>query len=105
MEPRSTDASTWISIADAAVLLKVKPRTVIQRIEKGTLPSRTPPAMPFTCDGSPNYEVPLNAMPQRLQYQFLYSHLPESDICSVDLVAPRTVLAMYGLTNFLTLPL
>lgn len=92
---------TWISVADTAVLLKIKPNTVIRRIEKGTLPSRTPADMPFTYDGKPNYEVRLDALPQHLQYQYLYSHLPESDICSLDLVSPRSVLGNVWLDEFL----
>lgn len=91
----------WISVADAAILLKIKPHTVIRRIEKGTLPSHTPADMPFTYDGKPNYEVRLDALPQRLQYQYLYSHLPASDICSLDLVSPRSVLGNVWLDEFL----
>lgn len=91
----------WISVADAAILLKIKPHTVIRRIEKGTLPSHTPADMPFTYDGKPNYEVRLDALPQRLQYQYLYSHLPASDICFLDLVSPRSVLGNVWLDEFL----
>ena len=91
----------WISVADAAILLKIKPHTVIRRIEKGTLPSHTPADMPFTYDGKPNYEVRLDALPQRLQYQYLYSHLPASDVCSLDLVSPRSVLGNVWLDEFL----
>ena len=57
------DAQTWISIADAAILLKVKPATVLRRIEKGTLPARRSVDMPFTYDGKENYEVRLDALP------------------------------------------
>ena len=91
----------WISVADTAILLKIKPHTVIRRIEKGALPSRTPADMPFTYDGKPNYEVRLDALPQRLQYQYLYSHLPASDVCSLDLVSPRSVLGNVWLDEFL----
>jgi hypothetical protein len=80
--------------------LKVRPAT-IPRIEKGTLPARTPEGMPFTYDGKPNYEIRLDALPQRLQYQYLYSHLPAQDICSVDLVSPRSVLGNVWLDEFL----
>ena len=90
MDIRSS--GTWISIADAALLFKVKPSTIIRRIEKGTVAARQPDDMPFTYDGKENYEVRLDALPQRLQYQYLYSHLPESDICSLDLISPRSVL-------------
>ncbi len=92
---------TWISVADAAILLKVKPSTVLRRIEKGTLLARCPDDMPFTYDGKENYEVRLDALPQRLQYQYLYSHLPESDICSLDLISPRSVLGNVWLDEFL----
>ena len=44
----------------------------------------------FTGNGSPNYEVCLNSLPQKLQYRYLYLHLPRTDICSVDLAAPRS---------------
>ncbi len=82
MDTQST--GTWISVADAAILLKVKPATVLHRIEKGMIPARRPNDMPFTYDGKENYEIRLDALPQRLQYQYLYTHLPESDICSLD---------------------
>ena len=94
---------TWITIADAAVLLKVKPTTVIRRIEKGTLPSRIPEDMPFTYDGKTNYEIRLDCLPQHLQYQYLYSHLPKTDICSVDLTSPRSAFGNAWLDEFLDL--
>ena len=97
----ATSSPAWISVADTAILLKVRPATIIRRIEKGTLPARTPEGMPFTYDGKPNYEIRLDALPQRLQYQYLYSHLPAQDICSVDLVSPRSVLGNVWLDEFL----
>ena len=99
MDTQSTE--TWISIADAAILLKVKPATVLRRIEKGSIPARRPDDMPFTYDGKENYEIRLDALPQRLQYQYLYSHLPESEICSLDLISPRSVLGNVWLDEFL----
>ena len=97
----ATSSPAWISVADTAILLKVRPATIIRRIEKGTLPARTPEGMPFTYDGKPNYEIRLDALPQRLQDQYLYSHLPAQDICSVDLVSPRSVLGNVWLDEFL----
>ena len=97
----ATSSPAWISLADTAILLKVRPATVIRRIEKGTFPARIPDTMPFTYDGKPNYEIRLDALPQRLQYQYLYSHLPEQDICSVDLVSPRSALGNVWLDEFL----
>ena len=94
-------SSNWISVADTAILLKVRPATIIRRIEKGTLPARTPEEMPFTYDGKPNFEVLLDALPQHLQYQYLYTHLPKQDICSVDLVSPRSALGNVWLNEFL----
>ena len=91
----------WISVADTAILLKVRPSTIIRRIEKGVLPARTPEEMPFTYDGKSNYEVRLDALPQRLQYQYLFAHLPKQDICSVDLVSPRSALGNIWLDEFL----
>ena len=94
-------SSNWISVADTAILLKVRPATIIRQIEKGTLPARTPEEMPFTYDGKPNFEVLLDALPQHLQYQYLYTHLPKQDICSVDLVSPRSALGNVWLNEFL----
>ena len=56
---------------------------------------------PCGMKGKPNYEVRLDSLPQRLQYQYLYSHLPESDICALDLVSPRSVLGNAWLDEFL----
>ena len=92
---------TWIFIADAAILLKIKPATVLHCIEKGTLPARRSIDLPFTYDGKENYEVQLNALPQHLQYQYLYSHLPESDVCTLDLISPRSFLSNIWLHEFL----
>lgn len=92
---------TWISVAEAALLLKVKPATIIRRIEKGTLSARRSEVLPFTDDGKENYEIQLNTLPQRLQYQYLYSHLPKSDTCTLDLVSPRSFLGNAWLDEFL----
>ena len=97
----TTSSGAWISIADAAILLKVKPAAVLRRIEKGTLQARRSIDLPFTYDGKENYEVRLDALPQRLQYQYLYSHLPKSDICSLDLISPRSVLGNVWLDEYL----
>lgn len=42
----ATSSPAWISVADTAILLKVRPATIIRRIEKGTLPARTPEGIP-----------------------------------------------------------
>ena len=92
---------TWISVADAALYLKISPNTVIRRIQKGLLPARTPPDMPFTYDGKENYEVRLDALPVRIQYNYLYQNLPQDEKCSLDLVAPRSVLGNAWMNEFL----
>ena len=91
----------WITVAEAAVLLKLKPSTVVRRIQKGMLPSRTSPDMPFTNDGKENYEIRLDALPIRLQYNYLYSHLPPEEKCSLDLVTPRSALGNAWLEEYL----
>ncbi len=95
------ETQTWISVSETASLLKVKPRTVIRRIEKGTLLSRPNPDIPFTEDGRENYEVRLEALPSSLQYRYLYSHLPQGEISSLDLVSPRSALGNVWLEEFL----
>lgn len=92
---------TWITVVEAAVLLKLKPATVIRRIQKGMLPSRTPTDMPFTNDGKENYEIRLDSLPVRLQYNYLYSHLPPEEKCSLDLVTPRSALGNAWLEEYL----
>ena len=57
--------------------------------------------MPFTYDGKPNYVIRLDALPQRLQYQYLYAHLPEQDICSIDLASPRSAFGNVWLDEFI----
>ena len=39
--------------------------------------------------------------PQHLQYQYLYSRLPESDVCTLDLISPRSFLGNIWLHEFL----
>ena len=81
----------------------MKPSTIIRRIQSGKLIFRTPSDVPFTNDGSPNYEVCLNSLPQKLQYRYLYLHLPRTDICSVDLAAPRSKFGNVWLEECITL--
>ena len=96
-----TAPERWISVADTALLLKIKPATVISRIEKGSLPGSRPEAEPFTYDGKPNYVVNLNALPHKLQYKYLVSHLPPEELCSVNLVSPRSALGHVWIDQFL----
>ncbi len=56
-------SGVWTSIADAAILLKIKPAAVLRRIKKGTLQARRSIDLPFTYDGKENYEVQLDALP------------------------------------------
>ena len=94
--------STWISIAEAAALLKVRPDTVIRRVEKGTLKGKTPENMPFTFDGQPNYVIQLECLPQRLQYRYLVNHLPVGELCAIDLASPRSKLGNVWLDQFVS---
>ena len=64
--PSTATPSTWISVADTAALLKIRPSTVISRVEKGKLEGKTPEDMPFTYDGKPNYIIRLECLPQKL---------------------------------------
>ena len=78
----------WLSVPEAAALLKVKPSTVLKRIRKGTLEGKRSEDMPFTFDGEENFLVLLKSLPERAQYQYHVSRLDEH--VSVDLASPRS---------------
>ena len=82
----------WITVPEAAALLKVRPSAVVKRIQKGTLEGKRSEDNPFTHEGTENFLVLLSSLPERLQYQYHVSRASNSDkFVSVDLVSPRSV--------------
>lgn len=75
---------TWITAAEAATILHLTLRTVLSRAASGKLPARIPDDMPFTHDGKQNYLIRLESLPQKAQFHYLRSHLPDSQCCSLD---------------------
>ena len=53
----SASTETWITAAEAASILHLTPRTVLNRAASGKLPARIPEDMPFTYDGRQNYLI------------------------------------------------
>lgn len=57
--------------------------------------------MPFTYDGMQNYLIRMDGLPQIAQLEYLRSHLPDSQRCSLDLATPRSVFGDAWLSTFL----
>ena len=45
----------WITVPEAAALLKVRPSAVVKRIQKGTLEGKRSEDNPFTHEGTENF--------------------------------------------------
>lgn len=94
---------TWITAAEAAAALHLSLRTVLGRAASGKLPAKIPNDIPFTYDGKPNYLFRLEALTQNAQFQYLRNHLPAEEICSMDLVSPRSSVGDAWLNQFLNI--
>ena len=90
--PQSPPGSpeTWITAAEAASILHLKLKTVLNRASSGKLPAKIPDDIPFTYDGRQNYLIRLEALPQKAQLNYLRKHLPPSQSCGLDLTTPRS---------------
>ena len=94
----------WITVPEAAALLKVRPSAVVKRIQKGTLEGKRSEDNPFTHEGTENFLVLLSSLPERLQYQYHVSRASNSDkFVSVDLVSPRSVFGDIWLEQFINI--
>lgn len=97
----------WITVPEAAALLKVRPSAVVKRIQKGTLEGKRSEDNPFTHEGTENFLVLLSSLPERLQYQYHVSRISSvsnSDkFVSVDLVSPRSVFGDIWLEQFINI--
>ena len=91
----------WLSVPEAAALLKVKPSTVLKRIRKGTLEGKRSEDMPFTFDGEENFLVLLKSLPEKAQYQYHVSRLDEH--VSVDLASPRSKFGDHWIGQFINI--
>lgn len=58
------DSETWITASEAASILHLSLRTVLNRAASGKLPSKIPDDIPFTYDGRQNYLIRLEGLPQ-----------------------------------------
>lgn len=94
---------TWITATEAAAALHLSLRTVLSRAASGKLPARIPDDFPFTYDGKPNYVFRLEALTQKAQLQYLRSHLPAEQTCSMDLVSSRSSVGDAWLNQFLSI--
>ena len=97
----SASTETWITAAEAASILHLTPRTVLNRAASGKLPARIPEDMPFTYDGRQNYLIRLEGLPQKAQLEYFRRHLPDSQRCSLDLATPRSAFGDVWLSAFL----
>ena len=96
-------SSTWISVAEAAALLKVQPATVIRRVVRGTIKGKISDELPFTYDGKQNYLIQLECLPQKLQYRYIANHLPEGELCTIDLASSRSKLGNLWVEQFINI--
>lgn len=92
---------TWITAAEAASILHLSLRTILNRASSGKLLARIPEDIPFTYDGKQNYLIHLESLPQKAQLEYLRNHLPSSQSCDLDLTTPRSTHGDRWLYQFL----
>ena len=92
---------TWITVSEAAAVLHLTLRTVLNRAASGKLPARIPDDMPFTYDGKQNYLIRLEGLPQKAQFEYLKKRLPTGQQCGLDLATPRSSFGDAWLSTFL----
>ncbi|GHU79651.1 hypothetical protein AGMMS49992_31880 [Clostridia bacterium] len=80
---------TWISAAEAATLLPVSVHTIIRRVKSGKLDGKPSESAPFSSDGSENYLIRLERLPQDAQYRYHFQNVPARDKLDLDLVSLR----------------
>ena len=95
------DSETWITASEAASILHLSLRTVLNRAASGKLPSKIPDDIPFTYDGRQNYLIRLEGLPQKAQFEYLQNKLPTSQRCELDLATPRSSFGDAWLSSFL----
>lgn len=87
--------------SEAASILHLSLRTVLNRAASGKLPSKIPDDIPFTYDGRQNYLIRLEGLPQKAQFEYLQNKLPTSQRCELDLATPRSSFGDAWLSSFL----
>ena len=96
--------STWISTAEAAALLKIQTRTVLDRIKKGTITGKLSPDLPFTADGEENYVVLLASLPEKAQSTYMmHLYRENGSLVSVDLATPRSTFGDIWISQFINI--
>lgn len=92
---------TWITASEAAAVLHLTLRTVLNRAASGRPPARIPEDMPFTYDGKQNYRIRLEGLLQKAQFEYLQKRLPASQRCGLNLATPRSSFSDAWLSTFL----
>ena len=96
--------ATWISTAEAATLLKIKPQTVTDRIKKGTLTGKRSPELPFTADGKENHIILLESLPEKAQLAYMmHIYRDNGTLISVDLATPRSTFGDIWISQFINI--
>jgi len=95
------EKTTWINAAEAASVLHLSLRTVVNRAAAGKLDAKASEEIPFTSDGKQNYLIRLESLPQKAQLDYLRTHLPSDQVCSLDLATPRSSFGDVWLTQFI----
>ena len=100
----SAEPATWISVAEASTLLKVRPSTIINRIQNDTLQGRRSDDLPYSYDGRENYLVLLEALPQKAQLAYqIQKYKEDGTYVSVDLASPRSTFGDVWISQFINI--
>ena len=94
--PLETAPETWNTAAEAASVLHLSLRTILNHPASGKLPAKIPDDIPFTYDGRQNYLIHLEGLPQKAQFEYLQSKLPAIQRCQLDLQRPEAPSVMRG---------
>ena len=75
--------------------------TVIKRAKSGKIPAKISEEIPFLNDGTENYLIRLEALPQNAQLRYLRTRIPEKQQCSLDLATPRSAFGDVWIPQFI----
>ena len=94
------ESKTWITVAEAAVLSELSPKTIISRIHSGKITGEICSSAAFTEDVKANYIVLLESMSLKIQHKYHLSKLDNSQKYGLDLVSLKGIFGTSGLQKY-----
>lgn len=82
---------TWITAAEASVLLHISLKTVIKRIRNGVYQGKISKDLPYSQDGKPLFLLALESLPGPVQRQYHQRHYTNQPAAGLHLLSARSV--------------